>query len=384
MTTTRTILLFSLLLSVTAAFAGRSEIEIGMQKLADSLVGNYQKDHSVTSDLKVAIFKFNASEELQKKNIGFAVSELLTHSLAAKPGFIVVERLGLDKILTELNINMSGAVDPDDALEAGKLGGAKYLVLGSVEKIGARYHVNARFVEVETGRIHSTAYESFPVNIFEEEAENYLAYAPETQRIGLYALSNMRHNTNSLAGQDFLFNNYPSNSINMTKELEPAAVNSLCWGFGLRYAPVKRLLVDISAMSTGARQKAGHIRETLTYLPPTYTAPQAVSQYNYTIRISAYRGLISGKTIIYDGLFGYIGSGIAVYRISGGAEASYLTPFIQLRAEYFLQERVGLSLSGSYDFIAKTAKRAEPDGITKSNRFRLDKFYFEPTISLYF
>ncbi|HBB65864.1 MAG: hypothetical protein A2X28_03540 [Elusimicrobia bacterium GWA2_56_46] len=380
------LLLSCLLFPGTAAFAAQSEISAGMDKLADSLIGAYQIKHSSAADGKIAVFNFNSSKELEKKRIGFAVAELLTHRFVTKSGFTVVERLGLDKILEELKISMSGATDPDDALKAGKLGGAKLLVLGSVEKIGSKYHVNARLVEVETGEIAATAYESFPIGVFEEEAKSYIVYKPEIQRIGIYALANWRHNSN-LSRQEFILNSYGQN-VHTT--VEPKTFNSLFWGVGLRYAPSAKLTIDVSAMNTGARPEAGHVKEEWT------SPPSVISDDDYPVGVSAYRGLVSAKINLSRRFFAHIGAGFTAYRIttgsvlvynnspSGFAKVSYITPCVQLRTEYFLQDRVGISLSGNYDFTSKPARQTERDGLTKSNRVELDKFSLEPSISLYF
>lgn len=382
----RALLLSCLLLPGISAFAARPEIVSGLDKMSDSLMGAYRKAHPSAGGEKIAVFKFNTSAELEKKRIGFAVAELLTHRIVTKSGFTVVERLGMDKILAELKISMSGATNPDDALQAGRLGGAKLLVLGSVEKIGVKYHVNARLVEVETGQVTATAYEAFAVNVFEEEARNYIVYKPEEQRIGLYLLANWRHNSN-LPRQIVATSPLWGGS---TATVEPKAFNSLAWGAGLRYAPFSKLIIDISAMSTGARPKAGHVKEV------NNLSSIVIQDDDYPAGITAYRGLISGKINISSRLFAYMGAGAAAYHIvsarvlsynaaqTGFAKTSYITPCVQLRVEYFLQERVGVSLSGGYDFITKPAKQLERDEVTKSKRVELDKFYFEPTVSIYF
>jgi len=382
----RTVLLLCLLFRASSVCAAQSEISSGLDKLADSLIVNYKNAHPSISNEKVTIFKFNASKELEEKRIGFAVSELLTHRFATKSGFIVLERLELDKLLAELKINMSGAINPDDALKCGKLGGAKLLVLGSVEKIGNKYHVNARLIEIESGQVSSTAYEAFPVSVFENEAKNYLASPPEIQRIGIYALANWRHNTNVSRQQVAVSNSWGGT----TTTVNPKAFNLLGWGIGLRYSPSAKLTLDFSAMSTGQKPEAGHVRE------ENNTSPYVFSDEDYSVGVTAYRGLLSLKKELSSELFIHLGAGFTAYRLAttsvlvynntsaGFAKTSYITPTVQFRAEYFLQARVGISLSGSYDFVSKTAIQLERDEIVTTKRAELDKLYFEPTISVYF
>jgi len=356
--------------------------------LADTLTTTYQKGREPGTKVKIAVFKFTSTKDLENRHIGLAISELLTHNIATKPEFTVVERLGLDKILAELKINLSGATNPDDALEAGKLSGARFVILGSVEKIGPKYHVNARFVEVETGQVIATAYESFPISVFEEEAKDFIIQTPGKQSIGLYALANWRYNKN-LSRQETMTSTLWGGT---TATVKPKAFNLLLGGIGLRYSPSTKFMLDFSAMSTGTMPKAGHITE-------VFNATQAAFlDSDYPAGATIYRGLVSRKITLAPGLFGHFGIGYAHYRIVstnitpinnsanriGFAKASYWTPCVQYRTEYFLQTRVGVSLSGNYDFISKPAKQLERDEITRTKRIELNKFYIESDISLYF
>lgn len=370
------VLMLCLLSFRTVAFAVQSRISSGMDILADNLVSTYRKNHSDASDRKVAVFKFNSSAELGNKRIGFAVSELLTHRIAIKSGFTVVERIGLDKILSELKLNLSGATSPEDALTAGKLGGANLLILGSVEKIADKYHVNARLVEVETAEVVATAYESFPIKFFEEDARNYIGYTPENQRIGIYVLVNWRNNSNNLPHQEITANFHGPNRD--TSIVDPRSFESLLRGVGLRYVPWEKLVIDVSRTRTGSKLKAGHVREE--------DAGWIIRDSDYYLTVLASRILISIKSTISTNLFAYFGAGATNYKISG---FSYTTPSIQIRTEYFLQDRVGLSFSANYDFVSKPAKISGlngyiPNGLAISKRGELNRFSIEPSISLYF
>ncbi len=67
--------------------------------------------------------------------------------------FRVVERSLLDKVLAELRLNVSDLVDPEKAVQAGKLLGANYLLVGTVtdEKFG--FKINARIINTETAEV---------------------------------------------------------------------------------------------------------------------------------------------------------------------------------------------------------------------------------------
>jgi len=64
-----------------------------------------------------------------------------------------VERLELEKVIEELKLSMSGLTDDDYALQAGKILGAKYLLFGSLSKIGEQIKISCRLVETETSQI---------------------------------------------------------------------------------------------------------------------------------------------------------------------------------------------------------------------------------------
>ncbi len=74
-------------------------------------------------------------------------------SFARDGRFRVVERSQLDKAMTELKLNASGAVDPATAQQVGKLIGAKYLVVGSFQIFEGVMRLSARMIRVETGEI---------------------------------------------------------------------------------------------------------------------------------------------------------------------------------------------------------------------------------------
>ncbi|MDA3939226.1 MAG: hypothetical protein PF693_07950 [Spirochaetia bacterium] len=72
----------------------------------------------------------------------------------AKGGLVKpVERQELEKVMDELKLSMSGLTDDDYALQAGKLLGAKYILSGSLSKIGEQIKISCRLIETETSQI---------------------------------------------------------------------------------------------------------------------------------------------------------------------------------------------------------------------------------------
>lgn len=81
------------------------------------------------------------------------VTELLAAELTAAPELMLVDREELEKVLKENELNLSGLVGADDAIEAGKLTGAKLLITGSVIDTGTDRYLVAKVISTETSRV---------------------------------------------------------------------------------------------------------------------------------------------------------------------------------------------------------------------------------------
>jgi len=91
----------------------------------------------------------NAELEVLRKGL----AQMLISDLSGTDTIRVVERDRLEDILTELKLQGTAKVDPKSAVKMGKLLGAKYLVLGGYFDLAGALRVDARIVEVETGKI---------------------------------------------------------------------------------------------------------------------------------------------------------------------------------------------------------------------------------------
>jgi len=106
------------------------------------------------------------------KGLGEDIAASITDGLAKVESVKVVERKELKKILDEIGLTMTGAVDETTALRVGKLLGANRLALGSFMKFGDKVRINVRLIKTETGEVLCTARVtgSFD-NIFELEED---------------------------------------------------------------------------------------------------------------------------------------------------------------------------------------------------------------------
>tara|TARA_Y100001958_G_C21160001_1_gene494112 strand:- start:176 stop:775 length:600 start_codon:yes stop_codon:yes gene_type:complete len=67
--------------------------------------------------------------------------------------FTLLERQQMGDILEEQGFQQSGCVSSECAVEVGAALGAKFIIIGSISKVGTLYSVNARFLDVETSEI---------------------------------------------------------------------------------------------------------------------------------------------------------------------------------------------------------------------------------------
>ncbi len=81
------------------------------------------------------------------------LAQMLITDLKPTEGVTFVERGRLEDVLKELDLASSSRVDKATAARLGKLLGARYLIVGGYFDLGTTLRIDARVVEVETGRI---------------------------------------------------------------------------------------------------------------------------------------------------------------------------------------------------------------------------------------
>jgi curli biogenesis system outer membrane secretion channel CsgG len=86
--------------------------------------------------LKIAVLNFSTrgltSNWFGQFEPGVALSDLVTDELVNKNEFNVLDRTHIDSTLSEHQLAASGEVDPQTAISAGHLTGARYLVVGNI------------------------------------------------------------------------------------------------------------------------------------------------------------------------------------------------------------------------------------------------------------
>lgn len=86
-------------------------------------------------------------------NLGAGLAMMLTTEMMRNPRAAMVERDQIKQLIEEQGLTLSGVVDPETAIEVGKLVGAHYMLFGTYTDVMSRLRVDVRIVDVETGRL---------------------------------------------------------------------------------------------------------------------------------------------------------------------------------------------------------------------------------------
>lgn len=87
------------------------------------------------------------------KGYGAKTSDILFATLVSNPDICLVDRLEIVKILEEYELNLSGMVQPGQAIQVCRLTGAKILVTGSIVEADKSLYLVAKIIGSETGKV---------------------------------------------------------------------------------------------------------------------------------------------------------------------------------------------------------------------------------------
>lgn len=99
---------------------------------------------------KIAVLPFQDATR-RASAFGTYISEELVTRLVNSGNVDVVERGLLDRVLGELKLGQSGAIDPGTAQKVGKIAGVDAVVLGTITDLDTTVAINCRLIAVETG-----------------------------------------------------------------------------------------------------------------------------------------------------------------------------------------------------------------------------------------
>ena len=144
------ILLFCVFLALACAAVPARGVS-RFEKTADNIAGDILKSPARGEAIAVVPFK---SPDGTISRLGGLMAARLTARLVNSGKVAVVDRRYLARVLGELKLQLSGLTEQTNSAEMGKFTGAKFLLLGDIEPLGAdSLAVNARLVETRTGRV---------------------------------------------------------------------------------------------------------------------------------------------------------------------------------------------------------------------------------------
>lgn len=100
----------------------------------------------------VAILDFDTKDPTNA-DLGKQIAEALTAILSGEPGFTLVERARLQDVLLEQELNLTGLVDTTQAVQVGKLVGARIIITGRAFPLGQKLFVTSKLIGTETSLV---------------------------------------------------------------------------------------------------------------------------------------------------------------------------------------------------------------------------------------
>ncbi len=102
--------------------------------------------------IPVAVLDFDAASA-GNPELGRQIAELLTAALSGLGEFTLVDRASLDRLLTEQELTLTGAVSTEQSIQIGKLVGAKVIITGKAFPLGDKMFVTAKLIGTETSLV---------------------------------------------------------------------------------------------------------------------------------------------------------------------------------------------------------------------------------------
>lgn len=140
-----------------------------------SLSETYRKAHpDLLFQKNLAVFTPTAeSPKLKAAAVGQSLAAFIKERLSRSTIFTLVERENLDKLLGELELGLTGVVNPDTAPKVGLLLGADLFLTGSVTELGDQIQLALQLVDASTARVEAVQTVSYARQDILASAESY-------------------------------------------------------------------------------------------------------------------------------------------------------------------------------------------------------------------
>ena len=104
----------------------------------------------------VAVLPFQNNSITQSSHtqgLARTLTDRITENLTASLEVTLIDRESIEKLLNELSLSSQGMTQAEGRLSLGKLLGAHYLIMGEYSEIVGNLRLDARIVEVQSGRV---------------------------------------------------------------------------------------------------------------------------------------------------------------------------------------------------------------------------------------
>jgi len=104
----------------------------------------------------VAVLPFSnnsITHSVHTKGLERTLTDRIVENLTGSLEITLIDREAIEKVLNELSLSSQGMTEGEGRLTLGKLLGANYLIMGEYSEIVENLRLDARIVEVQSGRI---------------------------------------------------------------------------------------------------------------------------------------------------------------------------------------------------------------------------------------
>ena len=140
------------------------EVTTESQKAINATENSVNKQEAIVDDLnsatpnvdakRIAILYFdNGSDNAELSRLRKGLADMLISDLSKIKMLNVIERARLEEILKEQKLNNSKEFDASTATKVGKLLGVQYILTGAFFDLMGSMRMDARIIDVETGKI---------------------------------------------------------------------------------------------------------------------------------------------------------------------------------------------------------------------------------------
>ncbi len=107
-----------------------------------------------------AVFLGFESREITASGLDI-LSELVMNEIAISPGYTLVDRANLERLLEEQELGISDVADSESAIRIGGILGARKLMVGRIGILGNLYIISLNMIDVATGSVERTQTEEY-------------------------------------------------------------------------------------------------------------------------------------------------------------------------------------------------------------------------------